>query len=89
MEQFAITAEPELMKRVDEFIKENKLYSSRNDFVRESIREHLREVQRTKIREVFHEWAEEIKAKGKVPHLLSPEEKDEIAHELMKEKGLE
>ena len=69
MEQFSITIEPSLVKEIDRLIKEMRLYSSRNEFVRESIRTHLIEVRTAMARKVFENWAAGLKEKKLKPRL--------------------
>ena len=88
MHQYTITAEPQLMKEVDKVIKKTGLYNSRNDFVRESIRTHLREIRRGEMKMELKKFTDKIKAKGKVPSLITKEEKIQIANEFLKEKGI-
>ena len=85
MEQYAITAEAQLMKEVDRIIKETRLYNSRNEFVRESIRAHLIEVRKTMIAQSFENLASKIKKQGKKPRILTKEEKQELFKEFLKE----
>lgn len=89
MKQYAITVEPGLMKQVDEVVKVFGLYHSRNDFIRDAIRNRLLDLQeRAEFRKNLEKFKARAKARGAKLRFLTPEEKDSIAKELLKEKGL-
>lgn len=47
MKCYSLVIEPKLVKEIDKLVKEHGLYSSRSDFIRDSIRARLIEVKKT------------------------------------------
>jgi len=88
MKQFCITLEPKLVKEVDRLVKSEGLHSSRNDFVRDAVREKLMVWRREQLRKDLKKLAEKAKARGWDGHMPTREERARIADEFLKEKGI-
>ncbi len=87
MQQYAITIEPELISSVDEYIKKSGLYSSRNEFIRESIRERLIEIRKAQMTPALEAWREKMRSRGEIK-MPTKDERDKIVTEYLKEKGI-
>ncbi len=46
MKHYSLVIDPKLVKEIDEMIKKRGIYSSRSDFIRDSIRQRLIEVKK-------------------------------------------
>ena len=88
MQQYVMNAEPSLIKEVDAIIKEEKRYSSRNEFIRDAIRKLVIEYNRANIRKISKRMGEEALRRGWNGELLTREEKIKAADEYLKENGL-
>jgi Arc/MetJ-type ribon-helix-helix transcriptional regulator len=82
-----MNAEPALIKEIDKIVREEKTYSSRNDFVREAIRNLIREYNWLKAKKKAKIMGEKALKKGWNGELLTKKEKEKIANEYLKEKG--
>lgn len=87
MKQFVMNVEPVLVKEVDKIVRQEKLYSSRNDFVRDAIRSKVLEYRRLKIRKVLKEVAKKALERGWNGEMPTRKERDNWAKEFLKEKG--
>ncbi|MBI5884606.1 ribbon-helix-helix protein, CopG family [archaeon] len=88
LKQYAITIDPKLMKKVDEAVKKDGLYHSRNDFVRDAIRAKLVDLEwKLGFRASVKKMREKALGRGWDGKLLTKEEKDKIALDYMKELG--
>jgi Arc/MetJ-type ribon-helix-helix transcriptional regulator len=84
-----MNAEPALIKEVDDVIKKEQIYSSRNDFIRDAIRKLLEERKKSLfIRSTFKEIGEKAKKTGWNAKLPTREARIRIADEYLKESGL-
>ncbi|HIH16148.1 MAG TPA: hypothetical protein HA252_01955 [Candidatus Diapherotrites archaeon] len=88
MKQYCITLEPKLVKEVDACVKSEGLHSSRNDFVRDAVREKVLAVRRERMRRDFQKLAEKARARGFTGRFPTREERAQLADELLREKGL-
>ncbi|MBI5884675.1 hypothetical protein HZB89_01105 [archaeon] len=87
MKQFVMNVEPLLVREVDKIVKSEKLYSSRNDFVRDAIRSKVLEYRKLKIRRVLKEVAKKAVERGWNGELPTKEQRDEWAKEALKKDG--
>ena len=87
LQSYSIKLQPRLVEQIDELVKVEHLYPSRNEFLREAVRVHLREVRRESIQAKTEELKKKAAKHPKSP-LISREEKERIAKEFLKEKGL-
>ena len=88
MKQYVLNAEPSLIKEVDRIIKTQKLYSSRNEFVRDAIRSKVSECSALGVRQKFREIAENALKKGWSGEMPTRAKRAKIADEYLKELGL-
>lgn len=89
MKQYALTIDPKLMKKVDEIVKMEGLYHSRNDFVRDALRAKVLALEwRLNFRESAKKMRELALKRGWDGKLLSKKEKDRIAVEHFKKLGI-
>jgi len=88
LKQFVMNVEPKLIKEVDKIIKAQKLYSSRNEFVRDAIRSKVSECKWASVRKQLKAIGENALKKGWNGELPTREERAKIADEYLKERGL-
>jgi Arc/MetJ-type ribon-helix-helix transcriptional regulator len=88
LKQYVMNMEPQLIKEVDEIVKKEKLHSSRNEFIRDSVREKVLEYRRLKARNALKEIGENALKKGWKGDLLTKKEKDKIAKEFFNKKNI-
>ena len=88
MKQYCITLEPKLVKEVDECVKSEGLHSSRNDFVRDAVREKVMAMRHKKLSAHVRAMAKKALARGWNGKLLTRRERIKIANEHLREKGL-
>jgi len=75
MKHYSLVIEPKLVEEIDKLIKKHGLFSSRSDFIRDSIRARLLEVKKTLLEE---------KVKEK-PDKKELEREEKIVDEVMEE----
>lgn len=90
MKMLSVQVEDKLAAEVDLVIKESGFFSSRSEFLKESIRKSIAEIQkraayRRKVHDVLREFGKKALAKGWDGSLLTREERDAIAREHIKE----
>lgn len=89
----SVELEDKFVKNIDLQITKTGIYSSRSEFLKDSIRKNYREMilQDPKLREI-HEAFEPLRKlareRGTEIRMLSKEEKNKIAMEYAKEKGI-
>jgi len=83
-----MNVEPKLVKEVDKIVKGQKLYSSRNEFVRDAIRSKVSEYRWANVRKQLKSIGENALKKGWNGELPSRHERAKIADEYLKERGL-
>lgn len=89
MKQYALTIDPKLMKKVDEIVKKEGLYHSRNDFVRDALRAKVLALEwRLNFRADVKKMRETALARGWNGKMPTKEERNKIAIEFLKEKRL-
>ncbi len=88
MQQYVMNVEPSLIKEVDEIIKKEKLYSSRNEFIRDAIRSKVMEFRVLKMRRLAKEARENAERHGVKIRFLTRKDREKILDEFLKEKGL-
>ena len=84
LQSYSIKLQPRLVEQIDELVKVEQLYSSRNEFLREAVRAHLRGVRK----ELVHRKTVGLKAAAKKhpkAPFISREEKAGMAREFLKE----
>ena len=86
-QQFVMNVEPKLIEEIDAIIEKESLYGSRNEFVREALREKVMEFRRLRARKVLKEIGKKAMEKGWNGEMLSKEERNKLADEFLKEKG--
>jgi len=86
MKQFVMNAEPQLIKEVDYLVKKEKLYSSRNEFIRDAIRTRVLEYRRMMIRRMLKSAAKNAIRKGWNGKMPSKAKMDKITKEFIKSK---
>ncbi len=90
MKMLSVQVEDKLATEIDGLVKETGFYSSRSEFLKDSIRRLLNEMQerkeyRKKVRAAFRELAMKAKARGWNGELPTPEERNKILDEYLKE----
>ncbi|MBI2530399.1 MAG: ribbon-helix-helix protein, CopG family [Candidatus Diapherotrites archaeon] len=88
MRQYVMNVEPALIKEVDEIIRKEKLYSSRNEFIRDAVRSKVMGFRVLKMRRLAKEIRENAIKKGWNGEFPSQEERDKFVRDFLKEKGL-
>ena len=93
MKMLSVQVEDKMVQQVDEFIEHSGLYSSRSEFLKDSIRKNLsalleKEVYKKKVRESFHALAKKAVARGWNGKLPTGEQRAKIVEEYLKEKGI-
>jgi len=81
---------------IDSLLKETKSYSSRSEFLKDSVRKNLDAQSKKKRLQEMHEWAlsmnkvakQRAKEHGKKLHMPTYAERDAIALEYLKENGI-
>lgn len=91
MKMLSVAVEEACAKAIDRVIEKSGLYSSRSEFLKDSIRKNLAETieldeDLKKIREETAKLALKAKQRGYKGGLLSDKERDKIAREFVKEK---
>ena len=87
MQQYVMNVEPKLIKEVDGIIKREKLYSSRNEFIRDAIRSKVMNCRVLKMRALAKDARENAERHGVKIRLPTRKERDKFAEEFLKEKG--
>ncbi|MBN2067747.1 MAG: ribbon-helix-helix protein, CopG family [Candidatus Diapherotrites archaeon] len=88
MRQYVMNVEPKLIAEVDRIIKKEKLYSSRNEFIRDAIRGKVLDYRRLLLRAELRKIAENALAKGWNGKMPSKKQRGKIAEEYLAERGL-
>ncbi|MBU2476966.1 ribbon-helix-helix domain-containing protein [Candidatus Micrarchaeota archaeon] len=92
MKMLTVEMDERFVEVIDRLIKSSGMYSSRSEFLKDSIRKNYEELIKhdkdlLKIHQAGKELAETARKRGAKGGLLSKKEKDEIAREYMKEKA--
>lgn len=87
MKQITVMLEPDLIKSIDDVVKNEGLYHSRNDFIRDAARQKIIEFRKMSLRKAATEMNRIAKSRGWDGTLLTKEEREKIAVEFAKEKG--
>ncbi len=87
MQQYVMNVEPSLIREVDGIIRKEKLYSSRNEFIRDAIRSKVMDFRVLKMRRLAKEIRENAIKKGWNGKMPTQKERDRIAEDFFKEKG--
>lgn len=92
MKMLSVQVEDKMATEIDRVIKETGFFSSRSEFLKDSIRSNIAKIQeravyRKKVRAAFRRLAQKAKAAGWNGELPTREERVKIADEYMKEKG--
>lgn len=87
-----VEVDDEFAKQIDSVISSSKLYSSRSEFLKDSMRKNLSEMlgmseSLKKLRASTEELYRKVKARGG-PRKISRKERDELAMQFAREKGL-
>lgn len=82
MQQYVMNVEPSLIKEVDEIIRKEKLYSSRNEFIRDAVRSKVMDYYRIKALKNLPKQRGILKGKGKN---LAEKDRERLAKELTPE----
>lgn len=93
MKMLSVEVKDSCAKAIDAVVVSSGLYSSRSEFLKDSIRKNLAEVSQMSeslksIRRGAEKLAAEARRRGYKGGLLSREEKEKIAREFIKEKGI-
>ena len=93
MKMLTVEVDEKYAKAIDKAIAKTKLYSSRSEFLKDSIRKNFREMLRTdedfrKIDEASEKLAKIAKERDYKGGLLTRKERDKIAREYLKKEGL-
>ena len=81
MKHYSLVIDPKLVKQIDKLVKEHGLFSSRSDFIRDSIRARLIEVRKSLLnKELENPDEEELEQEEKVVE-EAMEELDEHKYE--------
>ena len=88
MQQYVMNAEPKLIQEVDEIVKTERLYSSRNEFVRDAVRSKVLEYRKLKISRLLKDAGQKALERGWNSEIPSKEERGRIAKEFLEKKGL-
>lgn len=83
MEIITIKMEPELLKKIDETLKEN-LYSTRTEFIREAIRTKVKELEKEKAIQNLIKYRGFLKGQAKT-NLTDREIREKVSKELEEE----
>jgi len=83
-----MNVEPELVGLVDEIVKNEGIYSSRNDFIRDAIRTRVLELKRLQLRKKAKEIGKACLKKGWNGQLASKKQREKAALEFLKGKKL-
>ena len=86
-QQFVMNVEPKLIEEIDTIIEKEGMYGSRNEFVREALREKVMEFRRLRARKVLKEIGKTAMERGWDGEMPTKEEREEITKEFLKEKG--
>jgi Arc/MetJ-type ribon-helix-helix transcriptional regulator len=88
LKQYVLNAEPALIKEVDGIVKTEKLYNSRNEFMREAVRDKVLEFRKLKLRELVKKARATAVANGWTGKMPTQKQRDKIAREYLAEKGI-
>lgn len=93
MKMLSVAVDESYAKTIDEVIASSKMYSSRSEFLKDSIRKNLAEMLKFskdlgKINEETEKLYLKIKQRGFKGKNLSLKEREKIARQFIKEKGL-
>jgi Arc/MetJ-type ribon-helix-helix transcriptional regulator len=93
MKMLSVQVEDQLAAEVDRVIEESGFYSSRSEFLKDSIRRLIDEVRehaayRKKVREAFRELARKAKARGWDGKMPTREEREKIADEYVRKNNI-
>ena len=88
----SVAVDDKFAKAIDDTIKCSGAYSSRSEFMKDSMRRNLEQANKLsegtkRMREDIRKLSELAKKRGYKGGLISREEKDQIAEEYLKEKG--
>lgn len=62
--QYSISFPPQVVVQIDKFVNSTNLYTSRNEFVREAVREHLSQARLAFLKQTAKELADQLKSRG-------------------------
>jgi len=93
MKMLTVEVDEKYAKAIDKAIAKTRMYSSRSEFLKDSIRKNYIEMLKTdedfrRIDEAAEKLAKIAKERGYKGGLLTRREKHKIAREFLKEKGL-
>jgi Arc/MetJ-type ribon-helix-helix transcriptional regulator len=82
-----MNVEPKLVEEVDRLVKSEKIYSSRNEFIRDAIRSKVMEYRKVDLRRALGKIRQNALANGWNGEMPSKKEREKIAREHLKELG--
>jgi Arc/MetJ-type ribon-helix-helix transcriptional regulator len=93
MKMLSVQVEDAFVNEIDELVKESGQYSSRSEFMKDSIRKNIEKVQesiayRKKVREAFKRLAQKARARGWDGTMPTREERDRIAEEFVRKNNI-
>ncbi len=86
-QQFVMNVEPRLIEEIDAIIEKEGMYGSRNEFVREALREKVMEFRRLRARKVLKEIGKTAMKRGWNGEMPTKEEREKLTKKFLKEKG--
>jgi len=77
--QYAITLEIELIRKVDEIVKKGRLYASRNEFIREAVRDKVSKLEESASKKELNKIVHRLVELGLEKEVLGEEKRSGVS----------